>query len=120
MLGGHLGFALLATPSTGALVEDEMGDVHLDRRQLNDLRGVRWRQGYPLAMATGTGGGLDQADLRWAQQGGAVARMARTSPSRATGGAWLARGLLKRGIRRRRLPGGLRGLLHTPLEGLDL
>src|SRR5215510_15863275 len=97
-----------------------MRDVHCDRRQLNDLMGVIRRQGDQLAMATGTGGGLDQAHFRGTQQAGAVARMARTRPSWATGGPWLARGLVKRGIRRRRLAGGLRGLLHTPLQGLDL
>ena len=97
-----------------------MGDGHLDRRQLNDLMGVIRCQGYQLAMATGTGGGLDQVHLRGAQQGGAVARMARPSASCATGVAWLARGFLKRGIRRRRLAGSLRGLLHASLQGLDL
>jgi hypothetical protein len=71
-------------------------------------------------MATGPGGGLDQAPLRGTQPAGAVARMARTRPSWATGGPGLARGLVKRGIRRRRLAGGVRGLLHTPLQGLDL
>ena len=41
-----------------------MGDVHLDRRQLDDLMGVIRREGDQLAMATGTRGGLDQAHLR--------------------------------------------------------
>src|SRR6266516_2717622 len=108
MLGGHLGFEVFATPRTDTLVEDEMGDVHLHRRQLDDLMGVIWCQGDQLAMATGTGGRLDQADLRRAQQRGPMARMARTRPAWATRGTGLARGLVKRGIRRRWLAGGLR------------
>src|SRR5215510_14246990 len=97
-----------------------MGDVHLQRRQLDDLVGVIGCQGDQLAMATGTGGRLDQADLRRAQQCGTVARMARTRPAWATRGTGLARGLVKRGIRRRWLAGGLRGALHTSLQRLNL
>jgi hypothetical protein len=46
--------------------------------------------------------------------------MARTRPSWATRGPGLARGLVKRGIRRRRLAGGLRGALHASLQRLNL
>src|SRR5919198_2057389 len=97
-----------------------MGDVQLNRRQLDDLMSVIRCQGDQLAMATGTGGGLDQVDLRRAQQGGTVARMARTRPSWATRATGLAWGLVKRGIRRRRLAGSLRGALHASLQRLDL
>src|SRR4029453_7645197 len=97
-----------------------MGDVHLQRRQLDDLMSVIRCLGDQRAMATGTGGGLDQVDLRRAQQCGTVARMARTRPPWATGGPGLARGLVKRGIRRRRLAGGLRGALHASLQRLNL
>src|SRR5919109_305625 len=97
-----------------------MDNVHLDRRQLNDLMSVIWRQGDQLAMATGTRGGLDQADFRGTQQRGTVARMARTRPAWATRVPGLACGLVKRGIRRRRLAGGLRGALHAALQRLHL
>ena len=71
-------------------------------------------------MATGTRGGLDQVDLRGTPHGGTVTRMTRTCSAGATGATRLARGLVKRGIRRRRLARGVRGALHAALEWLDL
>lgn len=120
MLGGHLGFEGLATARTDARVSDERGKGHLHRRQCDALVSVLWCQGEQLALATGTGGRLDQADLRRAQPRGPVARMARTRPAWATRGTGLARGLVQRGLRRRWRAGGVRGALHTSLQRLNL
>ena len=81
MLAWHLGFERAATAATGALMQDEMGDVHLDRRQLDHLMGVVRRQRDQLAMATGTRGGLDQVHLGRAEQGGAGAGVPLASAS---------------------------------------
>src|SRR6266446_1400793 len=97
-----------------------MGDVHLDRWELDDLMGVIGRQRDQLPMATGTRGGLNQTDLRGTQQGGPVARMARTRPAWAARTTGLTRGLVKRRIRRRGFTGGLRGTLHASLQRLAL
>jgi hypothetical protein len=67
MLAWYLRFELSATSLAVALLEDEMVNVHLDRRQLDDLMGVVGRQGNRVAMATGTGAGLDEMDLRGTQ-----------------------------------------------------
>jgi len=40
MLAWHLGFERLATAATGALMQDEMVDVHLDGRPFDHLMGV--------------------------------------------------------------------------------
>jgi hypothetical protein len=64
MGAGYLGFESPSTAATGALMQDEMLDVHLDRWQFDHLVGVGGRQGNPLAMAAGTGSGLNKMDLR--------------------------------------------------------
>ena len=59
----HLCFELPATSLAVALLEDAMVNVHLDRRQLDDVMSVVGRQGNQVAMATGTGAGFDEMDL---------------------------------------------------------
>ena len=68
MRAGYLGFEGLATAATGALMQNEMMDIHLDRRQLNDLMRVVRCHRHQLAVAAGTGAGLDQVDLSRAEQ----------------------------------------------------
>ena len=65
---GQLGFELLATGRTGALVQDEVVDLEGDRRQLDHLMGVVRGQGHQLAMATGTRPWFDQMDVGWTKQ----------------------------------------------------
>ena len=69
MRAGYLGFEGASTAATGALVQDEMVDVHLDRWQLNDLMGVVRCKRHELAVTAGTGAGLDQVHLGGAEQG---------------------------------------------------
>ena len=57
---GDLGFEQLATPSTGSLLQDEMSDVQLNWRQVEDLMGVIRGERHARAMATGTRARLDQ------------------------------------------------------------
>src|SRR5205823_7915324 len=63
ILTGSLGFACAATAATGALMQDERLDVHRDGWQLNHLMGVVRRERHQLAVAAGTGPGLDQVHL---------------------------------------------------------
>ena len=67
MLVWHLSFALSATSFTLTLLEDEMMDFHLDRRQLDDLMGLVGAERHQVAMATGTGARLNEMDLGGAQ-----------------------------------------------------
>ena len=67
LLGGHLGFEVATTSLTRPLLEHDMMDVPLDRWQCNHLGGVRGAQRYHVAMATGTGAGLNEMDLGRAQ-----------------------------------------------------
>jgi hypothetical protein len=120
MVTWHLCFELPATSLAVALLEDEMMNVHLDRRQLDDLMSVVGRQGNQGAMATGTGAGLDEMDLRGTQEGWPSAAMAFLPAACAAGGFALAFGLVEGCIRRRGLPGGLRGLGQLCLQGLDV
>ncbi len=101
-------------------MEDEMGNVQVDRGQLNHLVGVVRRKRHQLTVSTGTRGGLDQVYLGWRQQGGAGTRMALASAAFASRCLPRALGFFERRIRRRGLAGGLRGLLHPPLQGVDL
>ena len=75
-----------------------MGEVHLDRRELDDVMGVIGRQREQRPMATGTRSGLKQRDLRGTSHGGSVARMAQTRSVGGAGTTGLARGLVKRRI----------------------
>ena len=66
MLAWHLGFERLATAATGALMQNEMVDVHLDRWQFDHLMSVvRFRRDQ-LTLAAGTRAGLNQVHLGWA------------------------------------------------------
>jgi hypothetical protein len=80
------------------LLEDEMGDVHLDWRQLNHLMGVGGAEGDPLAVATSTWGRIDQVDLGWAEQGRASALVTFAPPAVAGGLASFAFGFCVRRI----------------------
>ena len=66
-LAWHLRFALPATSLALALLEDEMVDLHLDGRQLADLRGVIGCQRDQVAMATRTGAGRNEMDVSGTQ-----------------------------------------------------
>ena len=104
MRAGHLRFEDTATTRTLALLEDEMGDVYLDRGQLDDLMGVIGRERDQLAMTTRTRGGLDDVDLGRAEQGGTGAAMAGSRTALAPFGlSWPALGLGEGRIRRWRL-----------------
>ena len=59
----HLRFELSSTALAVALLEDEMVDFHLDRWQLDHLMGVIGAQRDHVAMAAGTGAGLNEMDL---------------------------------------------------------
>jgi hypothetical protein len=63
MFGRHLGFEVATTSLTLPLLEHEMMDVHLNRWQCTHLVGVIGAQRYQVAMATGTGAGLNEMDL---------------------------------------------------------
>ena len=69
MLGRHLGFEVATTSLTLPLLEHEMMDVHLNRWQFNHLVSVIGAQRYHVAMATGTGAGLNETHLSWVEQG---------------------------------------------------
>src|SRR5262245_49199267 len=116
----HLRFELASTSLALALLQDEVVDLHRDGRQLDDLMGVVGRQGDQVAMATGTGAGLNEMDLGGGKQGGPFATMALLSTPFPCGGFPLPLGLAKRRIRRRRLARGLRRFVDPPLQGLDL
>ena len=73
MGAGYLGFKRTATAATDALLQDERMDVHLDGRQFDDLVGVVRGKRDKLVIAAGTGVGLDEMDLSWAEQLGALA-----------------------------------------------
>jgi len=91
----HLCFELPATSLAVALLEDAMVNVHLDRRQLDDVMSVVGRQGNHVAMATGTGAGLDEMDLGGTQEGWPSAAMAFLPAVCAAGGFALAFGLVE-------------------------
>ncbi len=55
----HLRFEQLATTDTRPLVQFEMGDLHLDWRQFDDLMRVIRHRGDKPAMATLTTGGIN-------------------------------------------------------------
>ena len=76
MRTGHLRFEVATTSLTLPLLEHEMMDVHLDRWQFNHLVGVIGAQRYQVAMATGTGAGLNEMDLGRAQERWPFAAMA--------------------------------------------
>src|SRR5262249_57814062 len=76
MFTWHLGFEGSATSLALALLEHEVLDVHLDRWQFNHLMGVVQGQGYQLAIATGTGAGLNEIDVGEAEQLAPVAALA--------------------------------------------
>jgi len=116
----HLCFELPATSLAVALLEDAMVNVHLDRRQLDDVMSVVGRQGNQVAMATGTGAGFDEMDLGGTQEGWPSAAMAFLPAVGAAGGFALAFGLVEGCSRRRGLTGGLRGLGPLFLQGLDV
>ena len=67
MLAWHLRFELPATSLALALLEDEMVDLHLDGRQLDDLMGVIGCQRDQVAMATRTGAGRNEMDVSGTQ-----------------------------------------------------
>jgi hypothetical protein len=73
MFAGYRGFERAATAATGALMQDEMLDIHRDRWQLKHFMGVRRRKRHQLAVAAGTGTGHNQVPLRRAEQRGALA-----------------------------------------------
>ena len=75
MLAGYLGFERAATAATGALMQDEMLNIHRDRWQLNHLMGVVRRKRHQLAVAAGTGTGRNQVHLSRAEQRGTFAGM---------------------------------------------
>jgi len=95
MVTGHLCFELPATSLAEALVKDEVVDLHLDGRQLDDLMGVVGRQGNQVALATGTGARLDEMDFRGAEQRGPVATVIFLATAFAGGGFALAFGLVE-------------------------
>jgi hypothetical protein len=66
-LGRHLGFEVATTSLTLPWLEHAMMDGHLNRWQCNHLVGVIGAQRYHVAMATGTGAGLNEMDLGRAQ-----------------------------------------------------
>jgi hypothetical protein len=98
LMARYLGFAFLTPLGTLALLENEMGDVHLDRRQLNHSMGVIGAQGGPLAVTSRTWGWIDQVHLGGAEQGGASALVAVAPPAAAGGLAAVAFGLFVRRI----------------------
>ena len=67
MLGRHLGFEGATTSLTRPLLEHEMMEVHLNRWQCKHLVSMIGAQRYQVAMATGTGAGLNEMDLGRAQ-----------------------------------------------------
>ena len=80
MLAGYLGFARPPTAAAGALLQDEMLDVQLDRWQLDYLVGVVRFQRHELAVAASTGPGRKQVHLGRTEQRGTFAGVPLASP----------------------------------------
>ena len=94
MRARYRGFESLATSGALALLEDDMGNVHLDRRQVDYWRGVVGGEGDPLVIATGTRVRLDQVYLGGAPQRRVGAHVAFAPPAFAAGLAPFAFGSL--------------------------
>ena len=103
MLAWHRRFEPSSAALTLALLQDEVVDLHRQGWQLDDLMGVVGPQRDQVAIATGTGAGLDEMDFGGAEQGGAFALMALLPTAFATGRSPLALGSVEGRIRRRRL-----------------
>ena len=99
MSAGYLGFESPSTTATSALMQDERLDIYLDRWQFDDLVGVVGFKRYELAMAAGTGAGLDEMDLGGAEQLGALASVAFLPATFARGLASGALGFVEGRIR---------------------
>jgi len=116
----HRCFELPATSLAVALLEDAMVQGHRARRPLEDLRRGGGRQGNQGALAPGPGAGLAEMALGGTQYGWPAAAMAFLPAVGAAGGVAWACGLVEGGLRRRGLPGGLRGLGQRFLQGLHV
>ena len=76
MVRGHLGLEQRATADTAALVQQEMGDLHVDGGQLDHWMGLVERGGDKRTLATGTRCWIEVLHLDGLKQSGAGARMA--------------------------------------------